>query len=246
MAISISNNILTYTIGTDEYIYDLKQFPEIDLSKSASGIVVLLGPTKTRSKIEGLDSDDIDDLKNAWTDISEYIATPTIETPFAGFLETSGGVSDMAVDGSSTSVEYFLDADADADIYMKEMHVVIVDNNIRLSKFGNISALSNGITIKFINPDASETIIAGPIQSLGDFLFYGPVGWGSNTTSFEAGDVNTSSHYAGFYTFDLTKYIEDGIRIPAGDATSKLIVTIEDDLSNLTEFKIRVTGFKSE
>ena len=64
--------------------------------------------------------------------------------PFRQFLINSAASNDMAVDGSSTNVDFFVEAKAESDLYITYLSFVISDAGAALNEFGNISALSNG------------------------------------------------------------------------------------------------------
>ena len=70
-------------------------------------------------------------------------------TPFRQYFTSTGvstGSSDMLVDGSSTNQEFYISADPLKDLYIKTVSAAIVDASAVLNKFGNLAALTNGLT----------------------------------------------------------------------------------------------------
>ena len=71
-----------------------------------------------------------------------------IPLPFRQFFTDNGsdtGDEDMRVDGSVTNVDFYVEAQAGCDIYIKTIAIVIADAGATLNKFGNITALTNGV-----------------------------------------------------------------------------------------------------
>jgi hypothetical protein len=62
---------------------------------------------------------------------------------------TSDGSNDMRVDGSSTSVDFYITALPDNDIFVKFVSIKLADQSAVLNKFANLSALTNGVEFEW-------------------------------------------------------------------------------------------------
>jgi hypothetical protein len=58
---------------------------------------------------------------------------------------TSTGSNDMRVNGATTAVDFWIPADPIEDIFIKFISVKLADASAALNKFGNLSALTNGV-----------------------------------------------------------------------------------------------------
>lgn len=85
-------------------------------------------------------------------------------------LDGAGVDKDMLVDGSTNSVEFCILAENDHDIYIKNLAIVIADAGASLNKFGNITALTNGIKFDWISQDLGNTEIHEGLKSNFDFI----------------------------------------------------------------------------
>ena len=146
---------------------------------------------------------------------------------------TSGGTSDMRVDGSSTSVEYFIESSVNHDRYIKTLSFSIVDASATLSKFGNLSALTNGCQLEYADSSGTVTV-HDALQSNFDVvrLCGGEPAFGDAATAFRANNVLGSAEgYVPVLDFTRIFGMPWGLPLERG-RDQRLIFRIRDDLSS--------------
>lgn len=166
--------------------------------------------------------------------------------PFTSFFKTAAGSSNMVVDGSSTPVEFSISANTTQDIYIKVCSVVIAQQNAVLNKFGNITALTNGLTLKWVTGDLGTETIADSLKTNFDFvqLGLGQPAFGDGTTAFRAGNViSTDEGYLPVIDFSKIFGLQYGLRLRAS-TSDKLVWTVRDALAGVTRFDIKGYGLK--
>jgi hypothetical protein len=159
---------------------------------------------------------------------------------------TSTGSNDMKVDGSTTNVEFYIEADQTKDLYIKSVSVVIADASSTLNKFGNITALTNGVEFKWVSIGEEEIVIHEGLVSNFDFvrLAGGQPGFGDGAGAFRASNVeSTSEGYIPFIDLAFTFGLPYGIRLKAG-STDKLVFTVRDNCTGVDAFNIIGYGIK--
>ena len=106
-------------------------------------------------------------------DENAFVGTPL---PFRQYFTNDGystGSSDMKVDGSTTNQVFFIQAEEERDIYVGRVSVVIADASATLNKFGNITALTNGVEFKWESQDLGSTVIHEALKTNFDFVRLG-------------------------------------------------------------------------
>ena len=168
--------------------------------------------------------------------------------PFRQYLTDNGtpsGDSDMRVNGSVNSVDFYISSPSDADRYIDTISIVIADAGATLSQFGNIGALATGVEIFYEDSKLGDVTIAEGLVSNFEFLRMcagGVHGIGTGTTSYRASNVQGSSE--GFLMYlDFSKVfgMPWGIRLPK-DTTLRLVVRI-NDVSGVDKFDMIAYGF---
>jgi hypothetical protein len=174
---------------------------------------------------------------------------PSVESlssiPYREYFK-NGASSDMRVNGSTTNVEFSINADQKKDLYIKTISVVISDSGATLSKFGNISALSEGVEIKWQTSELGTTIIADALKTNFDFvrMGLGEPAFGDGTTAFRGNNVSGSSEaYIPVIDFQKLFGISYGLRLRKG-STDKLVFTIKDNVSTIDQFDAIAYGIK--
>jgi len=168
-----------------------------------------------------------------------------IGIPFAEYF-SNGGSSDMAVDGSSTPVEFGVTASPDYDTYLKFVSVNIGDNGSpTLNKFGAITALSNGVAWCWDTTDLGSVILESGLKTNLEFIRAAPqtAGIGDGTTAFLA-DVSgggTEKNYLPQIDLSTLYGGEWGLRLRKG-TNDRMFFKVRDNLSSLLTFDIKVTG----
>ena len=169
-----------------------------------------------------------------------------IAQPFVEFFTDSAGSSDMTVDGSTTAVEFSIDADPEEDVYVKFISVNIGDGGSpALNKFGALSALTNGVEWCWVTQDLGNTVLEASIKTNLEFIRIAPAtaGVGDSTTAFLADTRGggTEKNYLPQIDLQLLFGGEWGLRLRKG-TTDKMVFKVQDDLSGLTTFDIKATG----
>lgn len=166
--------------------------------------------------------------------------------PFIQNFSTSAGATSMLVNGSTTNVEFSVNADPLKDLYIKTVSVAIVDASASLSKFGNLTALTNGVQLKWETRDLGEVYISSSIKTNFEFmrLALGNPNIGDNTTVFQATNVvSTSEAYMPIIDFTILFGLQYGIRLRK-NTTDKISFIIRDNVSTLDQFDAIAYGIK--
>jgi len=149
------------------------------------------------------------------------------------------GVADMRVAASLSAPQTFcVQARDDYDVYVKTVMVTIADVNSTLNKFGNITALTNGINFCWESQSLGNFVIKSDMKSNWDFvkLSRGNPAFGSTTNAFRASNVSGSSEgYVPVIDFFTLFGMQYGIRLRKG-TLDKLVFEIRDDVSGVDEF----------
>lgn len=165
---------------------------------------------------------------------------------FSAKIGASGfdkGVTNMKVDGSATPQKFFGGADPDADIHIMALSILIADNNIAHNTFGQIPALANGWDIEVQEAGGITKLInkaktgGEVILQAGAFWPYGNAGTTWELTSF------TGNTDATLVTMPIHQMVPGGIRLGRG-TFDKIESIINDDLTGLDFFEVRIYGFK--
>ena len=140
-----------------------------------------------------------------------------------------GSDENMAVDGSSTPVEYLYTVPAGHTLEIQRFMVTLEDGSVAFvpGDFGAIGgALTNGVEISVTNSGAKYTLATWKTnRQIRDTMFdFNP--------TFKADGA-----YVGRWT--LSKDMESGITLEPGDKVSALV---QDALNALDFFSIRVKG----
>lgn len=177
-------------------------------------------------------------------------ADPIFVIPYANFftsdgLPADGTNNDMQVVGSLASpVEFFIQANADTDTYIKNITFEISDSGATLNKFGNITALSNGVVFKWVTQDKGTAIIDTSLKSNYEFirLCNDKPAFGTTTSSFRASNVNgTSEGYLPRLNVEEMFGIRYGFRLRKG-TTDKLVFSVQDNTTGVDSFNIKAFG----
>lgn len=171
-------------------------------------------------------------------DENAFVGTPL---PFRQYFTDDGystGDNDMRVDGSSTNVVFSIQAEQERDIYIGRISIVIADASATLNKFGNITALTNGVEFKWESQDLGETIIHEALKTNFDFvrLGGGKPSFGDAAGAFRAGNVSGNSEgYIPQIDFSEVFGMPWGMRLRKG-TTDKLSFTVKDDVQAVDLF----------
>lgn len=158
-----------------------------------------------------------------------------VPLPLRSFLKTSADSIEMAVNGSSAAVSFDL-APADPAIYRVKSLILSMSlaSAATMTEFGDIAALTNGLTLQMLDTDEAEIVdlLGGqPLKSNNDIA---GAGW---TWSY----VELSLTYSIQATFTPAA----PIRIEGGDG-ERLRCVVQDDLSALTRMRLFADGWQED
>ena len=170
---------------------------------------------------------------------------------FRQFLTTTGistGSNNMLVNGSSTNVDFSVNAQQKKDTFITSINFVIADMNPTLNLFGAITALTNGCKLVYEDQNG-EVIISDQLTSNWEFvrLCQGNPAFSEGVNSaFRAKNVfGTVAGYLPTLDFRATFGLRWGIRLRAGTG-DKIKLVIRDDVSGIDQFDCIAYGFSRE
>jgi len=158
--------------------------------------------------------------------------------PYRSVFADSGSTESMAVDGSGTSVEYFVSPTAGFDSYIKVISVIIGDGGSpALNKFGALAALANGVEIFLDTQDLGTAIVHGGIKTNLEFIrlgtLTGAIGTGTDAYLADVSGGSTEKSYLPTIDFAQTFGLQYGVRLRKS-SEDKMVIRINDDLTGLT------------
>ena len=166
-----------------------------------------------------------------------------LAVPFRQRLTDSGvasGDSDMTVNGSTTNQEFYVTASADFDIYIKSLSVIIGDGGSpALNLFGALSALTNGVEIRWDSQQEGNTVIHDGIKTNLEFIRMGfatgAVGTGTDAYLADVSGGGSEKSYIPQIDFTQQFGLPWGIRLRKG-TEERIVFVVRDDLTGLTTF----------
>ena len=146
------------------------------------------------------------------------------------FFNNSGS-NDLNVDGSSTPVHFDVEGDESCGLY--RVTASLVNSGLRPTRFGGLTELVNGITIKLVD-SVGATILdfldGVSIKKDADWTFLTGV---DGIIIASAGDDHLSIRWT------ISKGIGDILRLTTGE---KIRITVNDNLTSITEFRAFAQG----
>lgn len=176
----------------------------------------------------------------------------TIEAfPFRQYFTSNGlstGINDMAINGSTNEVEYWVNASQYFDIYIKYISVEIGDGGSpNLNSFGSLPALTNGVEWIWFNQEEGEYELHEGIKTNKEFIRVGTdtASIGTGTDAFLADVSGGGSEKSYLPSIDIAESygLPWGMRLRKG-STDKIIFRVRDNLTNLTTFNIVSYGIR--
>lgn len=154
-------------------------------------------------------------------------------------FENAAGSNDMQVVASLAAPQTFcIQARDDYDVYVKTIMVTIAQQNSVLNKFGNVTALINGVNFCWESQSLGSFVIKEAMKTNWDFvkLSRGNPSFGDGTSAFRAGNVSGNSEgYLPVIDFFALFGMQYGIRLRKG-TLDKLVFEIRDDTTGVDEF----------
>lgn len=175
------------------------------------------------------------------------VGTPSRNTFLSGLLGTTGldsGTTDhLAADGSVTTYTAYVEASDDYDIRITYLMVVIEDSTVSHSTFGALPALTNGVSVVSIER-GEETFVIKEATKFADLIdqTLADAPFGDGTTAFELAST-TGTQDSQVLPMNIGAIIPGGIRIGRG-TVDRLELRINDNLTGLSKFTVRVLGYR--
>lgn len=177
--------------------------------------------------------------------IKTYIDTPPLSPVGTKnrkrfFKETT---TPLLVNGSVTPFEYAINPSNDYDIYITRIVWVVSDGTQNLSKFGALTALTNGCDL-VVRELGTDTYLIDKAKTGGDLI----VGSGMFSVFGSGTSVNVVTSWASasdalIAIFDIASIMGEGIRIGRG-SKDKIFIKINDNLTALDDHFVEFFGYK--
>lgn len=168
-----------------------------------------------------------------------------VKRPFSQLMVNSSGATDMRVDGSTTSQDFYIEASQDGHRYVHTLAFTIADAGATLKKFGSITALTNGCELFYEDARIGTATIGSELKSNFDFVQmcnFEPF-FGSGDDSFRAKNViSTSEAYIPILDMEDVFGITHGIWLPKG-TNRRLTLRVNDNVSAIDRFDVKVFGY---
>jgi hypothetical protein len=173
--------------------------------------------------------------------------------PFRQYFTTDGtssGSNDMIVNGSTTAVDFYVEAVPEYDIYINSISVEIGDSGSpNLNSFGALSALTNGIEWIYFNQDQAEYQLHDGIKTNKEFIRLSNLrgAFGDGSSAFLADVSGGSSTKSYLPSIDISENfgMPWGLRLQKG-TTDKLIFRVRDALAGLDVLNAIAYGIRQE
>ena len=162
-------------------------------------------------------------------------------------LNNDGTTTDMRVDGSTTSQEFYIQAEPNVDIYITTVSFIIAGPGATLNEFANLAALTNGCRF-YYEDNNGEINIGTNLVSNFEFvrLCQGNPSFGGGASAFLANNVVGTSE-AFIPVFDFRNFgFKWGLKLTSS-TLNRLVLEVNDNLTpsaNLTGFNAIAYGFR--
>jgi len=177
------------------------------------------------------------------------VSETIFSVPFRQYFTDDGtpsGSNDLIVDGSTTETEFYVAANSERDSYIVTVSVDLADDGSpNMNKFGNLTALTNGIEVCYVTEDIGTEIIHDGIKTNREFVRFGnetaAIGTGSDAFLADASGGGTEKAY--LPKLDLVEQfgLPFGVKLRKG-TRDRFVFKVRDDLTNLTTFNIIAYG----
>ena len=157
------------------------------------------------------------------------------------FLRNSSGSREMNVDGSSTSVEFYITSDIEKVKYITGTRFILKGTYFEVDtqdfrRFGLATAgstpLTNGFDLVAYQGGLEVNVFSDTITQMGDFF---------NDADDYTNLKNSVGSQEDFLSFDFN-FTQPIVLAPG--TPDKVALTIQDDLTNIDEFRVIVRGYQ--
>jgi hypothetical protein len=168
--------------------------------------------------------------------------------PFRQLFMDSSDSSEMNINGSSSSVDFYIEASPEFDIFVKTIFVEIEDGgNPNLNRFGALTELTNGVEWIYSTNRVGEYTLHEGIKTNKEFIRIGidSAGFGDGVNAFLA-DVSgggSSKSYLPIIDLGEMTGMRYGVRLKKA-SLDKLIFRVKDNLTGLVSFTAVAWGLR--
>lgn len=158
--------------------------------------------------------------------------------PFRSYFTDKNGSNDMAVNGATSSTDFYIAADPEYDVYINSLSIKLAAAGATFAEFGNQAALTNGIEFVWSSTRSGEFVIHDGIKDNLEF-------YRLNNETPAITDLTGAGADAiiVFVSIENLFGVQWGIRLQPG-TKDKLIFRVRDNISSVTEFNIIGYGFQ--
>jgi len=166
--------------------------------------------------------------------------------PYRAYFADANGSNDMAVNGATNNVSFYIEGNPEFDIYIKSISVVIGDGGSpALNLFGALSALTNGVQWLYCSIINGEYELHDGIKTNLEFIRLGvdtgAVGTGSDAYLADVSGGGSEKSYLPTIDLHETYGMPYGIPLRRG-TTDRLEFRVRDNLTGLTTFNAIAYG----
>ncbi len=183
--------------------------------------------------------------------VAQYSCPPLLPQKnriFRQFLTDDGtatGSEDMQVLGTAAApLQFWFPAGPDVDRYITQLAFVIADDGADFSKFGAITALTNGCRL-FYGYSLGDVVISDALKTNWDFVRMtgGNPAFGTGTAAFKASNVEGKVD-AYIPVLNLINYMPPyGVKLDRG-TTERMVLEVQDDTRGVDAFNCICSGFE--
>ena len=203
-------------------------------------------PIKLLDGKSGIFAAGVTEQQEVLTIVSPYPPlVPQRIQPFRQFFTADGlttGSNDLAVDGSSTNVEFFIPSHENRDRYISSLSFIVgYGTSAQPNEWADGTALTNGIQMYYTSARGEVDIHEG-IKTNQDLF---RLKTGGTDANWEVRHVNANNDFGYFVVsdFQILFATPHGIKIDAG-TTEKLVIKIRDNMTTSTDsFNCIAYGF---
>lgn len=181
--------------------------------------------------------------------VTQFPSPPLMEQKIKIFSQfftddgTTSGSNDLGIDGSTTSVTFWVQADENNDRYITKLNFIMgYGASGELWEFADSNGvLTNGVKIFYENL-SGEVLIANPTRNY-SFLRFALTA-GIIPTAWELRHLGQTNDYGYLCSIDLTTMMPPyGVKLDR-TTTQKLAITIRDNCTDADTFNCRAFGFE--
>ena len=153
----------------------------------------------------------------------------------------SSGSNDMGIDGSSTNVDFYVEADPDNDRYITNIGFIVgYGTSAQPFQFADAAALSNGIQIFYETATRGAIDLHEGVKSNQDFFRLSHQRVDAN---WEVRGVSAINDYGYFINIDLDEFMPPhGLKLDRG-TRQRFVACVKDDCTNADNFSAIAYGF---